>query len=521
MAKLEQGLGSSRPPEPLDSPLPSGIKRPSLPPPPPGKPPRKRHVKLWVTLGILAVMLGSVGTAFGVYHHQNRELALPGIRVAGKSVAGMNEPQLAKFIDAKVRDTKLELQGAAVPAVSASELGITVDSKQTTREVLKPNRQLATFITAMFQEKKVPLKLQVDYATLYAKAVALTPIQGQSRAPIEPAIKADAKSEKFEVTAGQPGFGINPYWLKDQMVQALNQNDPKTVQVKNEVVQPFHREAELHPLVDEANGYLTVKLELQGQEELYQAKTSEKIGFVKIPSGVDKLPEHVDIDREAIGKWVEKQGEAENTPGTNGIRMLNAAGKIITVRSEKKDGKEVSNLTQLKTGAAESFAAKKDFVQNMELKTVPAKWEDKVAAPGAETMPFVASAGEKWIDINTSPEVRTVTGYVGTEKVSGPYPMVPGNPGTPTITGQFKVYIKRSTQTMRGFNPDGTRYELPNIHWILYFHGDYATHSASNWRSTFGPGAPGGSHGCVNMAEDTAKAIYDFADLGTPVVVHN
>ena len=71
---------------------------------------------------------------------------------------------------------------------------------------------------------------------------------------------------------------------------------------------------------------------------------------------------------------------------------------------------------------------------------------------------------------------------------------------------------------MRGNNADGTKYETPDVPWILYFHGGYATHGAY-WRSSFGYDAgAGGSHGCVNMPVDSAKNLYDWANVGTKVI---
>ena len=72
---------------------------------------------------------------------------------------------------------------------------------------------------------------------------------------------------------------------------------------------------------------------------------------------------------------------------------------------------------------------------------------------------------------------------------------------------------------MRGLNVDGTRYETPDVPWVTYFHGGYALHGAY-WRSTFGHGGPGGSHGCVNMPIPAAKWFYDWAGIGTTVVSH-
>ena len=52
--------------------------------------------------------------------------------------------------------------------------------------------------------------------------------------------------------------------------------------------------------------------------------------------------------------------------------------------------------------------------------------------------------------------------------------------------------------------------------WVTYFHRGYALHDTP-WRSSFGYS---GSHGCVNLPVSVAKQVYDFAPLGTPVVVH-
>jgi lipoprotein-anchoring transpeptidase ErfK/SrfK len=67
----------------------------------------------------------------------------------------------------------------------------------------------------------------------------------------------------------------------------------------------------------------------------------------------------------------------------------------------------------------------------------------------------------------------------------------------------------------RGVNPDGSRYDIPNVHWVLAFYGDYTIHGAY-WRSVFG--RPG-SNGCVSLTDANAKIVYDFADEGTTVVI--
>ncbi len=54
------------------------------------------------------------------------------------------------------------------------------------------------------------------------------------------------------------------------------------------------------------------------------------------------------------------------------------------------------------------------------------------------------------------------------------------------------------------------------------FYGNYGLHDAS-WRNGVFGGQDylyNGSHGCVNLPEATAAFIYNWADVGTPVWIH-
>jgi lipoprotein-anchoring transpeptidase ErfK/SrfK len=50
----------------------------------------------------------------------------------------------------------------------------------------------------------------------------------------------------------------------------------------------------------------------------------------------------------------------------------------------------------------------------------------------------------------------------------------------------------------------------------MYFYYDYGFHT-KYWNDAWGVPS---SHGCVNMKEEEAKMLYDWADYGTRVVVH-
>lgn len=85
-----------------------------------------------------------------------------------------------------------------------------------------------------------------------------------------------------------------------------------------------------------------------------------------------------------------------------------------------------------------------------------------------------------------------------------------GLPATPTVQGDYKIYNRFDSQTMSG--PD---YWLPGVKWVQYFYQGYAFHTAY-WHDNWGQPM---SHGCVNLPEEAAKWLYDFATIGTPVHV--
>lgn len=100
------------------------------------------------------------------------------------------------------------------------------------------------------------------------------------------------------------------------------------------------------------------------------------------------------------------------------------------------------------------------------------------------------------------------------------WPISAGAPETPTPIGQFKIYSKLRIQDMRGYNPNGTPYFQPNVRWINYFlPGGYAVHG-NYWRPLSWFGAINSSHGCVSLPDNQAKWVYDWAPIGTTVIVH-
>jgi lipoprotein-anchoring transpeptidase ErfK/SrfK len=89
---------------------------------------------------------------------------------------------------------------------------------------------------------------------------------------------------------------------------------------------------------------------------------------------------------------------------------------------------------------------------------------------------------------------------------------------TPTPRGVFTVYKKTPSRYMQGPIPEiSTKYyDLPGVPWNLYFTQEGAVIHGAYWHDNFGKRW---SNGCVNLPPEKAKLLYEWADVGTTVIV--
>jgi len=86
-----------------------------------------------------------------------------------------------------------------------------------------------------------------------------------------------------------------------------------------------------------------------------------------------------------------------------------------------------------------------------------------------------------------------------------------GKPSTPTVRGTFRIYAKYRYKSM-----SGPGYYQARVPHAMFFYGGYSIHG-TYWHKKFGQSV---SHGCVNVNLEDAARLYDWAPIGTKVVVH-
>lgn len=114
----------------------------------------------------------------------------------------------------------------------------------------------------------------------------------------------------------------------------------------------------------------------------------------------------------------------------------------------------------------------------------------------------------RWIDVDLSEQ--RLTAYEGRVPVQS-YLVSTGLPATPTPEGQFRIWIKLRYDDMQGAD-----YYLEDVPFVMYFWQGFGLHGVW-WHGNWGHPM---SHGCVNQPTEMAEWLFNFAEVGTLVNVH-
>jgi len=124
--------------------------------------------------------------------------------------------------------------------------------------------------------------------------------------------------------------------------------------------------------------------------------------------------------------------------------------------------------------------------------------------------------GQRWIDIDLTHQTlvayewkqpRYVT-LISTGRLKTPSPELDYR----TPRGLHRIRGKHLTSTMDNDEPGEPPYSLEDVPYVMYFRGAYAFHSAF-WHDRFGSPR---SHGCINLAPQDAKWLYNWAGPDLP-----
>ena len=134
--------------------------------------------------------------------------------------------------------------------------------------------------------------------------------------------------------------------------------------------------------------------------------------------------------------------------------------------------------------------------------------DDGSLFPDEASSGFPEFDDRRWIEVNLSQQQI----YVYEDDVLiNSFIVSTGLVDTPTVTGEYRIYVKVPMQNM-----SGPGYYLTDVPWVMFFYEDYGFHG-TYWHNNFGTPM---SRGCVNLSVEDAAWLYDWASVGTRVSVH-
>ena len=146
----------------------------------------------------------------------------------------------------------------------------------------------------------------------------------------------------------------------------------------------------------------------------------------------------------------------------------------------------------------------------------PNEWmrADQLAIAFPNTTPPPGVTNGRWIDVDLAGQ--TISVYDHQQLVFATV-MASGLGPNWTRPGLFQIYKKKPVETMSGDQGTPDFYYLQDVPWTMYFDKARALHGAY-WRARLGYPQ---SHGCVNMTIGDAHWLYNWANVGDWVYVHD
>lgn len=468
------------------------------------KPAVKSRVLFVVIAPLLAIILVNAFLAAML-----EGVVYPGISVAGTDISGLTRSQAYQRLAAQPLGRRFEIKvGEKSFAATNQDLGAEYNIAATIDLAYAIGRNYNLPIIGLFtaaKEGQLAFSYQLDFQKLQKFTTSVVSSVGQ------PATNAVIKIENGQILTvpDQNGLALDRAKVTQLVSDSLARASDATFALTPETVEAPIQVDETVQTKDEANNLLNLSYNLNYGGKVYSPNRQVKGYWLEI------APDNQNLNARLIVKINEQQvrGYVQSIANEININPVNKKVRIANgVSSVDREGKDGIALNQDQAVVTLMRALEARQSTDITLTTSPVAYK-------TETIKTVSLDASRYIEVNLSSQ--RLWAYQDKQVVlSSPITSGAAGAGLGTATGLFAIYYKTTNTYLNG-RPYGYNYNVFVKYWMPFYKG-YGLHDAS-WRSSFG-GADyfyGGSHGCVNLPEASAAFLYSWAEVGTPVWVHN
>ena len=453
-------------------------------------------------IGIVFIALLSVYLFFAFFFNNHYFL---NTTINGRDFSGLKIKDVEEYFVKEVKDYKLDIidKDGNIQSIKGADINLKYEGNKNAVEVMESQNMFA-WPASIFNKENVDaaVVLSYDKNALMALIDDLDVFKYE-QIPSESAVPSYNGSE-FEVIPEVYGTAVNRDELYAKVIEAVETFDNKIDLVEGGCydMPAFIKDSpEVIKAADELNNML-------GAQITYKMKEDVVIDSALIATWLKCDEEmNVYIDEEAIKAWLTEFGDTYDTKGTKRI--------IITPNGKKA---EVTGGTYgWSINEIEELPLIIEHIKNKDVIEKEPVYYEKAAEKSEQDW------GKTYVEVDLTAQHMW---YIQDGSVVLESDIVTGTPDSTRATpqGVYSILEKTKDKTLVGAKDPATgkpKYETPVSFWMRVTWTGIGFHDAT-WQSSFGGDryTYAGSHGCINMPYDKAKALFEAISIGTPVIVH-
>ncbi len=450
--------------------------------------------KLFPLLFAFFILAALVVTFFAYFSNH----ALPNSKLGNQDISFWSRTKIEDYTSSRAASYSVSIRDTdEVSAIDLDKIGVSINPAETTSSIF------STQNNSLFSMLKLTSDKQYDFSNNINESKLDDFLKSQKAA-----FKLDSQNATITIKNGE--VIILPEVVKEEagfssprlkIQKSLLWAEPLTLEVKKKVIEPEITASKLRPLKNHIQDIINTKLSLKLDGITISTTKEQKGSWLTIEAdSADTAAVYVDPVK--VEGYLDGVIRPYIKPARPRVVVNNSDGGT-TVLVHGADGVSVKGKANVVSEISNKLSSKQDSVVD-----VPIAYANRKT--------ITAKDYPKWIQIDLTNRAMHVYEH---EKLIRSFQVSAGAPTTPTVVGQYNIYTKVRTQTMRGLNTDGSSYIVPNVEYINYFYEGYAIHG-NYWAQPTDFGHVNTSHGCVGITNGEAKWLYDWASVGTPIISH-
>jgi len=458
------------------------------------------------TTTIVVTLLISTTFASASYHKKT----LPNTFLLGKNVGNMTYEQAMQYFEKNppfVSGTvSFELSNDKKSAPPA-QLGISVDVSGSVKNALSQNKIYHTPIVTprgltgfLGQKARLRPVFSIDKDTFDHKLKEI--FKGTEKDAVNATIIADG--DKITVKSDESGEKIDTSSARATLMSYLPYNQIPLIKLTLVKEDAKVKTADLAESKDYLASHISGSIKM-----VFGSRTVATADLPIIVSWLDQSElqkKVIKIKTDSLQQWIDdnvvsrvaKKATARLVSANNTDEVLQEGVSGRTV-DENKLAQDIEKIIRENSQDRQVTVATKDVEP-----------ETKTVSPGYT----LGRYGGKYIEVDLSQQMLyRIEGnnLVGSHRVST------GKWSMPTPRGEFSI----NNKTGRAYS---STYDLYMPYWMAFIGSEYGIHELPEWADGTKEGqshlGTPVSHGCVRLGVGDAATVYNWADIGTPVIVH-